>query len=112
MTNGMRLAALAWLLAPAGLAAQETKPVTAEDPAHAELRALRDRVIDAFNKKDLEALLENVHPDAVVTWQDAEVSRKHQGIRDYYQKMMTGPNRVVEDVKATADVDELTILHG
>jgi hypothetical protein len=100
------------LLTPALLSAQEVKPVPAEDPVHKDLRALRDRVLEAFNKNDLDGLLRNVHENAVMTWQDAEVCRGHKGIRDYYNRMMTGPNRVVESVKATAEVDELTILYG
>jgi uncharacterized protein (TIGR02246 family) len=94
------------------LSAQESKPAAAEDPVHNELRALRDRAIEAFNKNDVDALLKYVHPNVVCTWQNGEVSRKHQGIRDYYAKMMQGPQRLVQSVKATADVDELAILRG
>jgi uncharacterized protein (TIGR02246 family) len=112
MNRWLRLVLAGLLLSPVLVAAQEVKPVPAEDPAHQELRALRDRLLRAFNDKDLDALLRDVHPNAVVTWQNGEVSRGHQGIRDYYNRMMTGPNRVVESVKAAADVDELTILHG
>ena len=50
--------------------------------------------------------------DAVLTWQNAEVSRGHQGLRDYYDKMMKGPNRVVESVTASAQTDERTRLYG
>src|SRR5262249_46360749 len=80
--------------------------------AHNELRALRDRILDSFNRNDLDGLLKNVHPNVVVTWQDGSVSRGHDGIRAYYDRMMKGPQRVVDKVTATADVDELTILHG
>jgi uncharacterized protein (TIGR02246 family) len=88
--------------------AQEGK---AEDPAHKELRELKKQLLDAFNKKDLDALLKHVHPNCVVTWQNGEVSRGHQGIRDYYKKMLEGPDRKVKDVTAKAEVDELTILY-
>jgi ketosteroid isomerase-like protein len=111
MRRALALAA-GCLLAPLLAAADDVKPVPAEDPAHGELRALRDRLLGAFNRNDLDALLKDVHPNAVVTWQNGEVSRGHDGIRAYYAKMMTGPNRVVDSVRATADVDELTILYG
>jgi ketosteroid isomerase-like protein len=104
--------AAGWLLVGALAAHGQVKPVPPEDPAHGELRALRDRLLDAFNRNDLDALLKDVHPNAVLTWQNGEVSRGHDGIRAYYARMMSGPNRIVESVRATADVDELTILYG
>ncbi len=100
------------LLTGAGAPAEEAKQVPAEDPAHQELRALKDRMLAAFNKNDLDALLQDVHPNVVVTWQNGEVSRGHQGLRDYYQKMMLGPNRKVDHVTAKVDVDEHAILYS
>ena len=100
------------LLLPTTLPGEDPKPVAAEDPAHQELRALRDRVIEAFNKADVDALLANLHKNVVATWQDGEVCRGRDGIRAYYDKMMKGDNRVVESVQAKATVDELTILYG
>jgi ketosteroid isomerase-like protein len=103
-----------FVLAPALAASQEpaAEPVAPEDPAHQELRNLRDAMVDAFNKQDLDALLAHVAEDAVLTWQDAQVSRGRQGVRDYYQRMMTGDDRIVESVTATVEVDELTRLYG
>jgi ketosteroid isomerase-like protein len=92
--------------------AQEAKQVTPEDPAHKELRALKEKVLQAFNKNEIDALLEHVHPNAVLTWQNAEVSRGHEGVRNYYKKMLEGPERRVQRVTAQAEVDELTILYG
>ena len=83
-----------------------------EDPAHAELRALRDALVDAVNKKDVEALLRHLHPDVVVTWQNAEVSRKHAGVRAYLARMLDGPDRIVDSFTTNPSVDELTIVHG
>jgi uncharacterized protein (TIGR02246 family) len=92
--------------------AQEAKVAPPENPAHKELRALKVKILEAFNKNDLDALLKYVHPNVVVTWQNGEVSRGHDGIRNYYKKMLEGPDRRVQKVTATADVDELTILYG
>jgi hypothetical protein len=94
------------------LATAQEKPAPAENPVHNELRRLKEKILEAFNKNDMDGLLACVHPNVVVTWQNGEVSRHHQGIRDYYQKMMQGPNRVVDQVTAQADVDELAILYG
>jgi ketosteroid isomerase-like protein len=84
----------------------------AEDPAHAELRALRDDLVDALNKRDMTRLLQHLHPDVVVTWQNAEVSRKPEGVKAYISRMTEGAGRLVDEFTATPTVDELTILHG
>jgi len=84
----------------------------AEHSAHKELRALKDELTAAFNKRDLDALLKHVHKDAVVTWQNAVVSRGHKGVRDYYEKMLVGDKSIVIDVKSAPEVGELSVLHG
>jgi ketosteroid isomerase-like protein len=84
----------------------------AEHPAHKELRALKDELAAAFSKRDLDALLKHLHKDAVVTWQNAVVSRGHKGVRDYYEKMLIGDKSIVIDVKSAPEVAELSVLHG
>src|SRR5262249_44138301 len=111
MKRWIALALVVGLTVPS-VRSQEPKPAPKEDPAHAELRALKEHLLDAFNKRDLDGLLKYVHPNAVITWQNAEVSRGHDGIRKYYKEMMEGPNHRVQNVTAKADVDELTILYG
>ena len=101
------LSLLFLLAGPSSVAAQQP-----EDPAHAQLRALRDDLVDAMNKKDLNRLLSHLHPDVVVTWQNAEVSRKPEGVRTYISRMLEGPNSVVETFSTAPTVDELTILYG
>ena len=98
---------LAVLATPMPAAAQQ-----AEDPAHAQLRALRDDLVDAMNKRDMNRLLGHLHPDVVVTWQNAEVSRKPEGVKTYISRMLEGPNSVVESFSTAPTVDELTILYG
>lgn len=86
--------------------------VQVEDPAHAELRQLRDGLLAAMNKGDLEGTLSFLHTNCVITWHNAEVSRGHQGVRDYYNRVMTGPNRIVDSFHCDLKVDELTSLYG
>jgi ketosteroid isomerase-like protein len=107
MRIAMLAAGLMALSVGAGAATRQ-----AEDPAHAELRSLRDALVDAVNKKDVDALLRHLHPDVVVTWQNAEVSRKHAGVRAYLARMLDGPDRIVDEFTTNPSVDELTILHG
>jgi ketosteroid isomerase-like protein len=98
-----------------GLAAvpvsSQTQP-PAEDPAHNELRALRDGLLDAMNKGDVERELTYLHPNVVVTWHDATVSRGRDGVRQYLNRMLTGPDKVVDSYSADVNVDELTLLYG
>jgi hypothetical protein len=38
--------------------------------------------------------------------------RKHEGVRDYLHRLLTGPQPGVKSLQPTVAVDELTILHG
>ena len=81
----------------------------AEDPAHDELRALRTAVTDAITQGDFDAVIKNVHTNVVVTWQNAEVCRGHQGLRDFFNRMGKAS---FKGYKVPPTPDELTILHG
>jgi ketosteroid isomerase-like protein len=92
-------------------------PVNAQTPAkdeaiHNQLRALRDGLVNAINKGDIDRQLTYLHPDVVVTWQNAEVSRGHDGVRAYLNRILSGPNKVVSSYTTDLNVDELTILYG
>jgi ketosteroid isomerase-like protein len=82
------------------------------DAVHNELRTFRDGLLAAMNKGDIEAELAYFHPNAVVTWHNAEVSRGREGMRTYLNRMLQGPDKVVASYKADVNVDELTILYG
>jgi ketosteroid isomerase-like protein len=97
------------LLAPLPALSQES---ATEDPAHNELRALRDGLLDAIKKGDVERELTYLHPNVVVTWQNAEVSRGRDGVRAYLDRMLKGPSKIVSDYSFDLNVDELTILYG
>jgi hypothetical protein len=95
-----------------------TLPVSSQTPppkdeaVHKELRVLRDGLLDAMNKGDIDRELTYMHPNVVVTWHNAEVSRGRDGMRAYLTRMLSGPNKVVSSYSANVDVDELTILYG
>src|SRR4051794_7063247 len=82
------------------------------EATHNALRALRDGLMDAMNKGDLERQLTFLHTNAVVTWHNAEVSRGREGVRSYYDRLTQGPKKMVEEFSAEVKVDELTALHG
>ena len=98
-----------FLATPIFARAQTPKP---EDPAHAELRQLRDKLLAAMNKSDLEGILGVLHTNVVITWHNAEVSRGRDGVRAYYNRIMSGPDKYVESFNCNLNVDELTILYG
>jgi ketosteroid isomerase-like protein len=118
----LRVAALCLTLGLLGTAVVAQVPATAPAPAaamspdveatHTALRALRDSLLDAWTRRDMDALLTHVDPDVVVTWQNGELSRGPEGIRKFYNEVMVGPNRLISDISSTLKVDELSILHG
>jgi ketosteroid isomerase-like protein len=69
-------------------------------------------MVEAIKKGDIERELTYLHPNVVVTWQNAEVSRGRDGVRAYLNRMLNGPNKVVSDYNVDLNVDELTILYG
>jgi ketosteroid isomerase-like protein len=82
------------------------------EATHAGLRALRDALLEAWQHRDLDALLSHVAPNIVVTWQNGEVSRGPDGVRKFYDEVLNGRDRIVANVASTLKVDELSILYG
>jgi uncharacterized protein (TIGR02246 family) len=100
------------LLMPLCVWSQEAAP-SKEDPVHEELRALKRGAEEAFNKGDIDGLLAKyTDKHVIVTWQNAEVDRGPQAIKDFYTRMMVGPNRVVDSIQTRIDVDDLAHLYG
>jgi ketosteroid isomerase-like protein len=86
-----------------GLQGASAPPPAAVDATTA-ITTLREGLIDSFVNADIDRLLTFLDPDVVVTWQNAEVCRGPEEVRAYYQRMMTGPDRVVREVKASPEV--------
>ena len=89
-----------------------TEGVVGEDPVHQDLRAMKDAVLDAFNKRDMARLATFLDPNVVITWANGEVSRGPEGLTSYFKKMMEGPDKIVDEIKINPEVSELTIIHG
>ncbi|MCA9777426.1 MAG: nuclear transport factor 2 family protein [Candidatus Eremiobacteraeota bacterium] len=92
--------------------ATPSAPESGEDPAHNELRLLRRHMEDAMNARDIDSILEGVADEVVFTTMNGDVVRGKDNIRSYFEKMMTGSEARVKDVKTKFEVDELTILYG
>lgn len=92
--------------------AQEPEPAP-EDPAHEELRKMRGGLVAAIEKSDLDGILKHMHKDVVVTWLDGTQSRGHDQVREYFNRMMEGEQRIVESYSIeNVEVKELTLLYG
>lgn len=97
---------LAVLLLVTGLQAQ-----TLEE-THNALRAMKAGVVAAANRRDYPRLLKYLHPNVVITWQDAKVCRGRAGVEAYLRWLTEGDQRLVEGFTINPTVDELTILYG
>jgi len=102
------LLSLASAISSLTLAAADVDPKI--EATHNELRALRNGLLEAMNKGDIDRELTYLHTNAVVTWHNAEVSRGREGVRAYYTRLTSGPNKIVDKFSAEINVDELTLL--
>lgn len=102
--------AMAVLLSLAG--SREGRAQAPEDPAHAELRALRDEAVAAFQKRDIDRLVACLRPNIVLVPQNAEVIKGHDGVRAFHKRMSEGDSKTVQSQKTEFSVDELSILYG
>lgn len=87
-------------------------PQEKDKQTHDQLRALRDAMLEAIKKGDIERQLTYLHPNVVVTWENAEVSRGRDGVKKYLDRMLSGPDKAVNAYSIDLNVDELTILYG
>jgi uncharacterized protein (TIGR02246 family) len=83
-----------------------------ETAVHNQLRALRDAIMEAWNKRDIDAVLTHVDPNVVVTWQNGEVNRGPEAIRKFYKEMLEGDGRIISNIASKLRVDDLSVLHG
>jgi ketosteroid isomerase-like protein len=90
--------------------------VAAQQPSveqlHNELRAVKDRAVQAVNSRDEVALLKELHPDVLFTAMNNERVHGIDGTKAYYQKMMVGTGRIIKDMSITAEADDLTTLYN
>jgi ketosteroid isomerase-like protein len=82
------------------------------ETVHNELRAVRDAILDAWKRRDIDAVLSHVDPDIVVTWQNGTVNRGPDAIRKFYNEMLVGEGSVLSSIESTFAVDDLSVLHG
>lgn len=100
----------ALLLTQDAAAPAPTAPTEAQ--LHDELRAVRDQMEKALNAQDLEGLMKHLDERVVFSTMNGDVVLGHQGVRDYFTKMLNGPDARVKSVKAHFEATELSRLYG
>jgi uncharacterized protein (TIGR02246 family) len=90
-------------------------PIMPQGPARADESdphaADREALIKVFheieagiNDQNVERMVAQMTPDATVTWLNGEVSRGHDQIRAYYQRMVKGPDRILDKYTTAAKI--------
>lgn len=97
------------LLVASAASAQDFSP-TEQD--HNALRALQATMEEALNKRDLDALLANVDDNVAFTAMNAETGYGKQHIRDYFDRMLNGPDKIVENISVDFVPDQLATFYG
>ena len=100
------------LLISAVSAAQAPEQTASVEGAHNGLRALQATMEQALNAGDIDTILANVDDHVNFTTMNGDVARGKDGIRQYFEKMMKGPDKIVEKVTSDFIPDDLSILHG
>jgi ketosteroid isomerase-like protein len=92
-----------------GRAADTAAP---DDPLHQELRALKDRATNAVNKRDEAALVKELDPTIAFTAMNNETVRGIDAAKAYYERMMAGSERIVQDISVTIEPDAPSALYN
>lgn len=81
------------VLAPCTVLAADNDPHAADRQA---LIKLFREIEASINAQDVDRMVAQMHPQATVTWLNGEVSRGHDEIKAYYQRMVKGDQRILD----------------
>lgn len=79
---------------------------------HTELRAVKDRMVQAVNTKNIAALMADVTPDVAFTAINNDTVIGVDKVKAYYDKMLAGSSRFLNDFSMTAEADDLSRLYA
>lgn len=83
-----------------------------QDADHEALRTMRDAFVLAYNRRDINGMLEVLDRRVSFTAMNGEAVYGHEGVREYHERLCYGPNPTVKDTSIThVEVDRLTQLH-
>lgn len=110
---GIIFTALLLCLSNARAATMPTLDATAGRPEdRQQLRVLLGNVEAAISNLQVEEVIKLMHPDVIVTWQNAEVSRGPDQIRAYYNRMMKGSAPIVKKFSTQATLGGNAAFYG
>ena len=114
-----RLLASALLLVFSATATAQTKESGSHEAERAQLRELLAKVEKALNEHDVDAVAPYLHPQVVITYQNAEVSKGIEEAKAFYSRMLTGPDPLVKDFSTRPSLsapavfyDNAAVAHG
>src|SRR5579872_2183360 len=85
-------------------------PMTPQDDLHQEDRQALLKILSAvegaINAQDIEGIIAQMRSDCTVTWWNAEISRGHDQIRAYYQRMVKDPGRIISKYTTQAKLGD------
>jgi len=110
LKQAMQIALFVLSVFAANNAMASSGSVSAED-MHNGLRALKSTMENALNQRDIDTILQNIDENVVFTTMNGDVVRGKKQVKEYFVKMMTGPDRVIETVTSKFEADDLSILH-
>ncbi len=96
-------------LAPAFALAADADPYASDRQA---LIKLFREMEASINAQDVDRMVAQMHPQATVTWLNGEVSRGHDEIRAYYQRMVKGEQRILDRYVTTAKLGDHAHFFG
>ncbi len=94
---------------PAPIRGDNPSIAPAADTSTAGLDHLRAALKDAYVKGDVNAMSRYLHPDVVIVFPDGSILKGPQAFRDYYNRMMTAPDRRVVSYSANPQVESRTV---
>ncbi len=83
------------------------------EQAHEQLRALKERAVDAVNKHSRDELFKELAPDVTFTAMNNDVVHGLDKVQAYYDLMLTSSGRLIEDMLLIrVEADELSHLYA
>ncbi len=71
----------------------------------AEIAALRDRAVEAFNRGEMDSLASMMDRDVIITWPDAHVSRGVEAMGDHYRALLSGDRKMAESIRLAPRIE-------
>ncbi len=90
----------------------ETDVESSRQADREQLRQLRESLTEAVIAGDVEKQIEYAVPDVVTIWQNNQVARGHDGLRDLLSEIDSGDENIFQGYTERPSSDQVTILPG